>query len=206
VTSLIHEIALSLKTAHETRTMDQLRADVYLDLLEGRIIPGADDSTPVGGGTVDIICDLETLTGLADHPGDLAGYGPVIADIARRIAKENADGEWRFTCTDDAGTPIHIGTTSRRPTPNQRRRIEARHRTCVFPGCRMPIKVCDVDHTTAVADGGDTCDCNLAPLCRRDHRIKHSPGWDYVVNTDNSISWSTPSGHTYTVASRRSPP
>jgi hypothetical protein len=206
VTALIHEIALSLKTTDETRTMDQLRADVYLDLLEGRITLGADGSTPMGGGTVDIICDLKTLAGLADHPGDLAGYGPVIADIARRIAKENADGEWRFTCTDDAGAPIHVGTTSRRPTLSQRRRIASRWRTCVFPGCRMPVKVCDIDHTTAVADGGDTCDCNLAPLCRRDHRIKHSPGWNYVVNADNSVTWSTPSGHTYTVAPRESPP
>ena len=29
--------------------------------------------------------DLNTLTELADHPGDLAGYGPVIADIARQV-------------------------------------------------------------------------------------------------------------------------
>jgi hypothetical protein len=206
VTALIHEIALSLNTAYETRTMDQLRADVYLDLLEGRIILGADGSTPAGGGTVDIICDLKTLAALADHPGNLAGYGPVIADIARRIAKENTDGEWRFTCTDDAGTPMHVGTTSRRPTAGQRRRIEARHRTCVFPGCRAPSRTCDIDHTLAVADGGKTCDCNLAPLCRHDHRLKHMSGWNYVVDADGSITWTTPSGHAYIVTPRSTPP
>ena len=39
--------------------------------------------------------------------------------------------------------------------------------TCVFPWCTRPARRCDKDHVVAHADGGATCDCNLAPLCRR---------------------------------------
>jgi hypothetical protein len=208
VGKFIHDSAKSLHIHGETRTMDQLRADVYLDILAGAI-PGMyprkrSEASPSGG--VEIVCDIETLAELTNRPGTLGRYGPVIADIARKVAEQNRDGEWRYTCVNDSGTPIHTGTTSRRPTASQKRSIAARHRTCVFPGCRMLAGACDIDHTTAVVDGGATCTCNLAPLCRRDHRIKHSPGWSYTINTDASITWTTPNGHTYTVAPRRAPP
>ena len=61
--------------------MDQLRADVYLDLLLGADTNGK-------GGVVDIHVDLETLAGLSETPGELAGYGPVIADIARQTTNK----------------------------------------------------------------------------------------------------------------------
>ena len=208
ISRFIHNSAKTLHITGETRTMDQLRADVYLDLLmgSGRGLAPSDGRRSNALGSVEIVCDIETLAGLADRPGAVAGYGPVIADIARRVADQSHDREWRYTCTNDVGTPIHTGTTSRRPTVSQKRRVETRHRTCVFPGCRMPAGTCDIDHTTAVIDGGKTCDCNLAPLCRRDHRIKHSPGWSYTINPDASITWITPNGHTYTVVPQRAPP
>lgn len=208
ISSFIHESAKRLHVKGETRTMDQLRADIYLDLLMGTApeVASPDGRTTATTGVLEIVCDIETLAGLEDRPGYLAGYGPVIADIARKLADQSRDGEWRYTCTDDRGTPMHTGTTSRRPTTSQKRRVQTRHRTCVFPGCRMPAGACDIDHTTAVTDGGETCDCNLAPLCRRDHGIKHSPGWSYVVHADSSITWTTPTGHTYTVTPGRAPP
>jgi len=207
ISRLIHESARRLRVKGESRTMDQLRADIYLDLLMGAGVgQGSKDSSSMNGaGIVDIVCDLETLAGLADNPATLEGYGPVIADIARKVADQSHDAQWLYTCTDD-GVPIHTGTTSRRPTASQKRGIEARHRICVFPGCRMPARACDIDHTTAVTDGGTTCECNLAPLCRRDHGIKHSPGWSYTINADASITWTTATGHIYTVTQRGAPP
>ena len=44
---------------------------------------------------VDLRVDLDTLNELNDHPGDLAGYGPVIADIARQVAEHETKAEWR---------------------------------------------------------------------------------------------------------------
>ena len=191
-------------TSGEHRTMDQLRADICLDLLRG--VATAGNVSESNTGVIDLVVDLDTLAGLTEQPGDLGGYGPVIADIARRIADESHDAQWRITTIDDNGESVHVGTTSRRPTASQRRRIQTRHRTCVFPGCRMPATVCDLDHTTAVQDRGETCDCNLAPLCRHDHRIKHSRGWDYRRRSDGIPEWTTPFGHTYTTVANRAPP
>ena len=202
----IQSTAMSLAVKGETRTMDQLRADVYMDLLQGIVPTGCEEPSMHIAGGVEIVCDLATLLELDDHPGELSGYGPVIADIARQIARRQLDSDWRYTLVDDTGQPVHVGTTSRRPTPTQKRRIQARHRTCVFPGCRMPAIVCDIDHSVAVADGGETCDCNLAPLCRHDHCIKHANGWTYDIGADNRIRWTSPLGHTYTNPPNRAPP
>jgi hypothetical protein len=88
----IDRLAKRLRTSGQDRSMDQLRADVYLDLLCGAATNGR-------GGTVDIRVDLDTLAGLADHPGEVAGYGPVIDDITRRVIADNAGAEWRYTVT-----------------------------------------------------------------------------------------------------------
>lgn len=202
----IQTTAMSLHVRGESRTMDQLRADVYMDLLRG-IVPSGCTGAPTGtAGGVEIVCDLATLTELADHPGDVSGYGPVVADIARQVAKRQQDSDWRYTMLDDTGQPVHVGTTSRRPTASQKRRIQTRHRTCVFPGCRMPSIMCDIDHTVAVVEGGETCDCNLAPLCRHDHCIKHANGWTYRRLPDNRLQWTSQLGHTYTTSPDRAPP
>ncbi|MCL1586802.1 MAG: hypothetical protein M3092_00155 [Actinomycetia bacterium] len=61
----------------------------------------------------------------------------------------------------------------------------------------MSSRQCDIDHTKAVADGGEACDCNLAPLCRHDHCIKHQHGWTYQRLPDGTTQWTTRLGHTY---------
>ncbi len=199
ITRRINEIAKHLRGHGESRTMDQLRADIFLDILGGTIHTASHETA--GKAVVDISVDLTTLTQLADHPGELAGYGPVIADIARHVVDDQYDAEWRVTVTDPyTGDPVAVGTTRRRPTMTQRRRIQARDRTCVFPGCRMPAIRSDIDHIHSVADGGPTTDDNLAPLCRNDHCIKHAYGWTYRRLDDGRYEWTTKLGHIYTTA------
>jgi hypothetical protein len=195
-TRRINRIARSLHTSGETRTMDQLRADVFLDLLNGKTVTGTGSDQAV----VDLTVDLETLAGLAESPGDLDGYGPVIADIARQVATQQETSEWRFTVTHpDSGMPIHVGTTQRRPTLSMRRVVEARHPTCVFPGCRMPARACDLDHRIPWSHGGPTSVHHLAPLCRHDHRIRHH-GWTYQPLPNGDHHWTSPLNHTSTTS------
>ena len=130
VTNRINYLARSLRTKTEVRTMDQLRADVFLDLLLGADTAGK-------GGIVDIHVDLDTLAGLSETPGELGGYGPVIADIARQTTAKQKKGEWRYTITND-GQVVDSGTTRRRPTTSQRRQAQTNNPVCIFPGCRMP--------------------------------------------------------------------
>ena len=191
----INRIARSLRHKDEHRTMDQLRADVYLDLLCGT------NHNTASRGVIDLRVDVDTLTELNNHPGDLAGYGPVIADIARRVARNETDAEWRSTVTNpDTGQPIHTDVTRRRPTTSQRRNVEARNPTCVFPGCRMPAISSDLDHRTPYADGGPTTEDNLGPLCRHDHCIRHQHGWTYTPLPNGNHQWTSRLGHTYTTS------
>jgi hypothetical protein len=188
----INTYAQKLKNAGDSRSIDQIRADVFLDLLNGRQL--ADHGSK---GVVDITVDLKTLTELSDTPGDLAGYGPVIADIARQVTHAQQNSEWRMTVTNESGDIIHVGTTSRRPTLAMKRLIQARHRRCIHPGCRIPAIQCDIDHRVAVIDGGPTCPCNLAPLCRHHHRAKHEGRWKYLKH-GTGYRWISPLAHHYT--------
>ena len=193
--SRINALARASRAGAEKRTMDQIRADVLLDLLLGETdVNGA-------GSVINIHVDIETLAGLAERPGDLGGYGPVVADIARQVADDSHDAEWRFTITDpDSDMPIGNGVTRRRPTTKQRREVEAKHRSCVFPGCRMPAAKSDVDHRVRHTDGGPTVVGNLGPLCRFHHRIKDGHGWTYVPTANGDFLWRTKLGMTHTTS------
>ncbi len=181
--SRIDQLARSLRVHGETRTMDQLRADVFLDLL-----CGDDARTPTA--TSHITVDLGTLMGLADRAGELGGFGPVVADLARRAAAGSR--RWEYSIRDgDTGDVIDVGTTRRRPTAALGRAVQARQSTCVFPGCRMPAIECDFDHIDEYAKGGPTSADNLAPACRHDHLIKHRYGWTYRRRPDGTIEWTS---------------
>ncbi|MDP3984562.1 MAG: DUF222 domain-containing protein [Acidimicrobiia bacterium] len=190
----INHLARSLKTAGEERTMDQLRADVLLDLLNGH-----HRQQPSGRGTIDLQVDLTTLAGLDDHPGELAGFGPVIADIARQVTEQQQRSEWRWTLTHpQTGQVMGNGTTRRRPTSSQRRQVEARNNTCIFPGCRMPARNCDLDHRIPWAQGGPTQVDHLDPLCRHHHVVRHRCGWQHQPLPNGDHLWTSPLGHQYT--------
>ena len=64
-----------------------------------------------------------------------------------------------------------------RPSRKLRHLVAARNARCTAYGCGRPATSCDYDHTQPWEDGGLTCACNLAPLCRRHHQIKQGHGW-----------------------------
>jgi hypothetical protein len=185
----IDALARSLRGGGEDRTMDQLRADVFVDLLCGSATKGHTS------GNVEIRVDLSTLAGLDDQPGELRGYGPVVAEIARRAAE--ASSRWASATTDAHGVPVSIGPVRRRPVAASRRQVEATYPRCVFPGCRMPARSCDLDHTVEWSSGGPTDASNLAPLCRHDHVVRHR-GWSYRMVDGGDVEWTSPLGSTYT--------
>lgn len=193
----LHESAFHLNTSDETRSMDQLRTDTFLDLLDGQ-----DQLTARPNGNVSIHVNLLTLTELSETPGELAGYGPVIADVARQVAKAQSDGIWEVIVTDGHKVGL-TSTTSRRPTSSMRRRLIARHPRCVYPGCRTPSRDADIDHNKQWAKGGRTMDRNLSPLCRRHHQAKDVGQWAYRA-IENGFAWVSPLGHTY--VTERGPP
>jgi hypothetical protein len=193
----INRLAQALKHNGDPRSIDQIRADVMLDLLEGT---GNLKDDRAG---VLITVDLATLTHMREHPGDLAGYGPVGADIARQIVHNQHNTQWQWALVDpDTGQPIDGGTTRRRPTTAQRRKTQILHPTCAHPGCRMPSYECDLDHTKPYSETGTTRTDDLAPLCRHHHMLKHHGGWQYQPQPNNDYIFTSPLGHQYTTSGR----
>ena len=98
------------------------------------------------------------------------------------------------------GTCGHHDETPRyRPSGQLRHLVVIRQRTCTFPGCRRNAATCDLDHTVPFDQGGRTCECNLAPLCRRHHRAKQASGWNLEQPQPGILVWTLPGGRSYTV-------
>jgi hypothetical protein len=197
----VDRLARELKDLGDERSLDLIRADVALDLLQGKTVNGADVVNR--GGSVHLHVPLETLAGLANTPGHLAGYAPVIADIARQIALKQIDGEWTWSVTSDDEI-IATGTIRYRPRAVQKRRAWAEYPTCVHPGCRQDAEQCDLDHRKPRSEGGRTHNDNLAPLCRHHHMMRHHTPWEYHRLPNGDHKWTSPLGHTY--IAKRAPP
>jgi hypothetical protein len=78
-------------------------------------------------------------------------------------------------------TPIARGTCGHadaepgyRPSRKLQHLVKVRNARCTAPGCGRPAARCDLDHTVAWDQGGLTCECDLAPLCRHHHRCKQA--------------------------------
>jgi hypothetical protein len=110
-------------------------------------------------------------------------------------------GDWELGVTirpiaaGDCGHPRE--TAAYRPSPSLDHIVSIRQRTCGFPGCRRQARRCDADHTIPYGKGGRTCECNLAPLCRRHHRAKQAQGWHLDQPQPGVLIWRLPHGRTY---------
>jgi hypothetical protein len=75
--------------------------------------------------------------------------------------------------------------------------IRARTATCPAPCCGSRAVNNDLDHTRAYPEEPGTCECNLAPPCRRHHRVKQAPGWKLEQVSPGHMRWTTPSRRVY---------
>ena len=66
--------------------------------------------------------------------------------------------------------------------------------TCAFPWCARTARGCDLDHVVPYDSGGATASDNLAPLCRRHHRLKTFGRWRYEVTGPAAYAWTSPHG------------
>lgn len=180
-----------------TRTLDQVRADVFSDLL----LTSTPSTTATGAGldtiTPRIQITVPALTLASDPDGGpaiLAGYGPIDPGIARRLAGLAPGWDRVFT---DPTTGIPVAVDRYRPSAELRRYLAARDERCRTPGCTTPAHRCDHDHTTPAADGGPTYPDNLAHLCRRHHTVKHHTGWRVRHLGHGTLEWTSPTGRHY---------
>ena len=180
---------------------DMRRADALTAIASQALASMANDVQPHRRPiTISVAIDLPTLLGLAENPGQLAGYGAIPASVARRLA---ADGNWqRFVSDPTTGNLLDFGREKYTPPQELIDYLLARDRVCRFPGCRRTGQSSDIDHAQSWETGGETNPANLGLLCRRHHRMKTHGGWSLESNPDGSCLWKSPKGKTFFVPSR----
>ena len=197
------DAATALLPACDRRTRDQQRADLLVDA----VLAGIDgDALPKRRGraaTALVTVAADTLLGLDEQPGELAGYGPITAAQARRAAAE-ADTEWRRLLTEaDTGQLADANPREYRPNTRLVAYLHARDQRCVHPTCEQPAWRCDVEHQTPFDHqhpdrGGQTTRANTAMLCRRHHNLKTRRRSDYRRRPDGHIDWTDHTSRTHT--------
>lgn len=169
----IRHAAKRMRADGDVRTMDQLSADIALDVLIGRTedLPVPAYARPI----INLTVPIETVMGTADLPGILNGTTVLPASLARSIASA-AGSTWHRLLTDPAGGAVELSTTSYQPTEAIWRRVVAERPRCYRPGCDRPAVECELDHRIPWPEGA-TSTTNLQPACKRDHKAKHAPGF-----------------------------
>jgi len=185
----------------DPRSSDMKRADALTAIASAYLSSAAEIVTPHRRPiSVNVTIDLPTLLGLAENPGQLAGYGAIPASVARELA---ADGKWKRFITDpQTGNLLDYGRQSYEPPQALIDFLIARDRTCRFPGCRRSAALSDIDHAQSWETGGRTSPDNLGALCRRHHRLKTHDGWNVVSRADGSCTWTSPLGKIYLTPAR----
>ena len=196
--TLAHAMRRGQAPGTEKIPLDALRSDALIALICGT--PATRAATTVTN--VNLTMDLPTLLGLRERPGELAGYGPLPAELARMLA---ADGKWRRLIHDPfTGALLDLGHTRYEPSAELTRYIQARDPNCAFPTCNRAAIHSDLDHTKPYQpdhpDGGRTDANNLGPLCKTHHRLKHETPWTLRRDPHTSqATWTSTTGHHYPV-------
>ena len=180
---------------------DMKRADALTYISSQALASMADDVRPHRRPiSIGVAVDLQTLLGLAENPGQLAGYGAIPASVARILA---ADGNWqRFISDPTTGNLLDFGREKYTPPQELVDYLLARDRVCRFPGCRRTGQSSDIDHALSWESGGETNPANLGLLCRRHHRMKTHGGWKLESHADGSCTWESPVGKQFFVPAR----
>ncbi|NLB47586.1 MAG: HNH endonuclease [Microbacteriaceae bacterium] len=192
------------------RSYDQIRADSLVDMLLASDLTTLASKQAMSAETIKARVQVFTPRARVEETFDeaklqdlhdrqvpaaaLAGYGPIDTETARLLAGIAAS--WDVPeVNPDTGDVITVDTY--RPSAAQRRFLAARDLHCRFPGCRVPIRKCDIDHTVAAAEGGETSTKNLAGLCRLHHTMKHATPWQVTQHANGDLDWVSPTGRPY---------
>ncbi|WP_083292231.1 HNH endonuclease signature motif containing protein [Arthrobacter sp. SW1] len=187
-------------SVQEPRSMDQLRADLFADLLLGGAPTGHD--TPDGllaavTAQVDVTVPVLTLIdGNSERASaELSGRHPIDPATAKHLAGKAT--AWNRVLTDPVSGAV-LAVDRYRPSEDLKRLLTARDSRCRFPGCGIPARDLDLDHTHDAAHGGPTETGNLAGLCRRHHVLKHHSRWAVKQTGNGTLEWTSLTGRNYT--------
>ncbi|WP_173922097.1 HNH endonuclease signature motif containing protein [Agromyces sp. Marseille-P2726] len=191
------DMLASRHAAGDARTTAQRRADLAADLLLAGVLTDDERTRSLTGAVqprINVTVPVLTLIGLDGGPAELEGYGPIDDDTARRLVG-HAPSLRRLLVHPETGAVLSYGREHYRAPADLDGFVRLRDGQCRFPGCSRRADRADLDHTVARAHGGETCDMNLAALCRHHHRLKHESGWRVVQEPGGVMRWTSPAGH-----------
>jgi hypothetical protein len=170
----------------DQRSAAQRRADALVDSCRRELDAGR---LPLVRGQrphLWVTVPAETLRGEPCSPGgELRWAGPVVGDLARRLACDAV----RTEVTIDAnGAPLAVGRPARTVRAGQRRRLVARDKGCRFPGCDRPPEWTDAHHMVPFAIHRTTEVGNLVLLCRLHHRLAHEGRWQIAWGPNGGLT------------------
>ncbi len=194
-------LARDARAGGDARSLEQLRADLAIDLLMGR-----NSQTGQAGRwarpIINVTVPIQTLMGLSDEPG-LMGNQPIPASLVRHLSADPSS-TWYRMLTDPARRCAELSATSYTPTAPIWRQVVASQPICFAPTCERPSTECDLDHRVRWPEG-TTSTGNLAPACRRHHRAKHAPGASLRQGRDGLLRYTARSGMTHLIAPAEQP-
>jgi len=126
----------------DDRTPTQRRVDALGEICRRYLDTG---DAPITGGRkphLEVIVDLDTLTGARSEIGHRRPLGP----IARELLA--CDATVCGTLMDGPHQVLRMGRRARTATAAQHRALTLRDGGCVITGCRRPPDWCDAHHTT----------------------------------------------------------
>ncbi|MGK3953766.1 DUF222 domain-containing protein [Microbacterium sp. I2] len=195
----------------DTRTLDQVRADVVCDLL----IDGTTTATPAAASgiratvvvTVPALALLDDEAAKTGDPPVVEGIGPIPLTRARELC--GGDSKWMRVLTHpETGMVLSVGRDRYDPPTGLRKLAKWRADRCMGPGCTMPASRCQIDHQIRWTDGGHTSLDNHAPLCQNHHLVKDNTDWTVtqIHGSGGAIQWLSPTGRRYIVQPERKVP
>jgi hypothetical protein len=193
----VSKLATTLGRLGDTTSRDVRRATALGMLADPQAVLDLDTEEParqpVSTATLYVHVDTDTGTDGATVEGIGAGTRTLIGDWLDRTDHVKVQPVLDLSRTD---------AVDRHDPPGwMRELVVLRDATCVFPGCRIDARRCDLDHLVPYDDTGppgQTSPGNLAALCRRHHNAKTHRGWRYE-RTATGYEWTSPLGRSYTV-------
>ena len=181
--------------AGDPRSMDQRRADVFVNSLLGRDHANADN----GGGfaAVVVTVPVQSLLGLCDDPGELVDRSASVpASLARQIAARPGTLFYR-ALTDPQGHLLDVTQLGRFPSQLLGFAVDIRDGTCRWPTCTARASGCDANHSPPWPQRR-TRAADLADTCRRHHNGTTHAAITVRQPQPGTVEWTTPTGHVYT--------
>jgi hypothetical protein len=181
-------------TTFDGRSRGQVMADTLVERVTGR---PAEQPIPIA---VNMAISDETLLAGDTEPAHLYGYGPIPAEIARRMVHDAASVATirRLYTHPRTGALVAMESRSRCFPKGLAAFIDLRDQTCRTPYCDAPIR--HHDHAHPHHKGGPTGAVNGLGECARCNYDKESPGWHVSTHQrdgTHTAAFTTPTGATY---------